>query len=115
MKKILFLFLLAAISVSGKNYFINGSFEYGKSSCFNRMAKNSYTYRNKWVLDDTTKVHGKYSLRGKSGDWLKLSTECNELLPNKKNPFVFSFYAKALLLLFSPCKAGLHFREILRG
>lgn len=95
MKKILFLFLLAAISVSGKNYFINGSFEYGKSSCFNRMAKNSYTYRNKWVLDDTTKVHGKYSLRGKSGDWLKLSTECNALLPNSKNPFVFSFYAKA--------------------
>ena len=95
MKKLLFILSLAALVVSGKNYFVNGSFEYGKSSCFNRMAINSYTFKNKWVLDDSTKVHGKYSLRGKDGDWLKLSTECNAPLPKGNNPFVFSFYAKA--------------------
>ena len=94
--KILFLFLLFTVfAANGKNYFVNGSFEYGKQSCFNRMAANSYTFRNKWVLDDTTKVHGRYSLRGKGGDWLKLSTECNDVLPGKNTPFVFSFYAKA--------------------
>ncbi len=95
MKILLLISIFAFFAANGKNYFVNGSFEYGKQSCFNRMAVNSYTFRNNWVLDETTKVHGRYSLRGKSGDWLKLSTECNEVLPGKNSPFVFSFYAKA--------------------